>query len=75
VACRFYDEDVPAKPGYRLDAVHGEQDEAVDFQPSLDSHRAIVARGVKGEYLSDAASGHRMTPALVALVKRALAHG
>jgi predicted esterase len=72
VACRFHEEDVEGVPSFRLDAVHGEKDEVVDFEPSRASHRALVARGARGEYFSDPESGHRMSGAMVALVKRAL---
>jgi predicted esterase len=72
VACRFHEDEIEGVPAFRLDAVHGEKDDVVDFEPSRASHRALVARGARGEYFSDPASGHRMTPAMIALVGRAL---
>jgi predicted esterase len=72
VACRFHEDEVEGVPSFRLDAVHGEKDESVDFEPSRESHRALVARGARGEYFSDPASGHRMTPAMIELVRKAL---
>jgi predicted esterase len=73
VACRFHEEDVAGVPSYRMDQVHGEQDDTVDFEPSRESHRALIARGARGEYFSDPESGHRMSKNMISLVGRALA--
>lgn len=71
VACRF--EDVEGVPAYRMDAVHGVKDESVDFEPSREAHRELVARGLKGEFFSDPEAGHRMSREMIALVGKALA--
>lgn len=75
ISCRFHEEEVKGVPEFRLDAVHGEKDDVVDFEPSRASHRALVARGARGEYFSDPEAGHRMSQAMIALVARALALG
>jgi predicted esterase len=70
VACRF--EDVKGVPSYRMDAVHGEKDESVDFEPSLQAHRDLVSRGVRGEFFAEPSSSHRMSREMIALVGKAL---
>jgi predicted esterase len=72
VAARFLDDEIEGVPSFRYDNVHGGKDEVVNPAGSRKYHGKLIARGGRGEFLEDAESGHRLSPGIVALVKKAL---
>jgi predicted esterase len=72
VAARFVDEEIEGVPSFRYDNVHGLKDEVVNPAGARKYHGKLLARGGRGEVFEDPESGHRLSPGIVALIRRAL---
>ncbi|OFZ55845.1 MAG: hypothetical protein A2428_07480 [Bdellovibrionales bacterium RIFOXYC1_FULL_54_43] len=61
ISCQFLDEEIRGAIPFRMDAIHGLSDDWVDAEVAERSHRALVNRGVEGEFILLRNSGHRIT--------------
>lgn len=73
IASRFLDDEFSTLPPFRMDAVHGELDEVVEYPASLGSHRRLLERGGTGQFISVPNTGHRLTFEVREHVKNLLA--
>lgn len=65
IASRFLEEELPLQLPFRLDAVHGAEDDVVPIQESRSSHRFFLDAGTRGEFVSIPGAGHRATPEII----------
>ncbi len=73
VAARYLDDELEGVPPFRIDFVHGGKDDVVSPIGSRKKLEKLVAQGARGAYFEDPETGHRMSSALVELIKKALA--
>jgi predicted esterase len=70
IGCEFLKDEIkPGKPAFRLDQIHGEEDDIVTPQNSKNSHEALVARGAEGKFVLVPGEGHGMSLAILAALK------
>lgn len=76
IGCEYLVDEIPGvlshSVPYRVDAVHGALDEAVDPTRAAESHARLLAAGVIGSFENVAGSGHRIDDAIRAAVRAAL---
>jgi predicted esterase len=73
ISTRFLDDELPEVPYFRMDAVHGNEDEVIDFSSSQESHRRLIQKGAIGKYIVMPKVGHRLTFSVREQVKLLLA--
>jgi dipeptidyl aminopeptidase/acylaminoacyl peptidase len=59
----------PGKPRFRIDAIHGEEDDIVTMQNSKNSHEVLVSRGAEGKFILVPGEGHGLSLAILAELK------
>jgi predicted esterase len=69
IGCEFLKDEMKSPVHFRLDAIHGEEDDIVLSQNSKNSHEALIARGAKGTFISLAGEGHSMNLAVLTALK------
>jgi predicted esterase len=70
IGCEFLkDEMQPGKPRFRLDQIHGDDDDIVTAQNSKNSHETLVSRGAEGIFTQVPGEGHSMNLAILAVLK------
>jgi predicted esterase len=70
IGCEFLkDEMKRGKPRFKLDQIHGEEDDIVTAQNSKSSHEALVARGAEGKFILVPGEGHSLSLAILAQLK------
>lgn len=72
IACRFLVEELPGTPAFRVDAIHGTEDEITPCLPSRECHMALVRSGVQGKFIELPGVAHRITPEVVDALKTLL---
>lgn len=64
IGCQFLNEELSLPLRFRMDQIHGAQDDVVDPKTSQKSHQALVEAGVKGEFHLLDGTGHRIDAAV-----------
>jgi predicted esterase len=73
IGCEFLKDEIADPIRFRLDGIHGADDEVVDGLNSRKSHAALLARGVQGSFQLLSGEGHRISLAISERVKLLLA--
>jgi predicted esterase len=68
IGCEFLKDEM-GKPRFKMDQIHGDEDDVVTMQNSKNSHDALIARGAEGKFISVPGEGHSMSLAILAELK------
>jgi predicted esterase len=60
IGCAYRPEDYPAGEKYKLDALHGEEDEVVSFKGAAESFKALQKNHIEGTFTAVPGLGHTM---------------
>jgi predicted esterase len=76
VGCEYLVDEIPGvlprNVPYRVDAVHGSQDESVNPEAASDSHGHLMAAGINGSFSMIAGASHRIDDRIREAVRDAL---
>ena len=61
IACRFLEDELSQVPAFQMDAVHGDQDDVIEFGPAQESHHRLIQKGAHGSFITVNNTGHRLT--------------
>ena len=70
ISSQFLDGELEFPLPFRMDAVHGDQDEICSYQKAKHSHEKLVKTGVIGEFVTITKGAHRMSVEALHEVKR-----
>lgn len=73
VCCRFRSEKLKEKLSFRLDAIHGEDDQLVDLPRAKSCFDEIIGRGNRGEFIKVKGLGHDVDTSALRAVSSLLA--
>jgi predicted esterase len=71
VSCHFLVDEIK-KPTYKIDALHGENDEVVNPKESREAHEQLIKNGAVGSFQMVSGEGHKITPNLVSHLEKML---
>lgn len=69
VGCRYRTELLTGQLGFRIDAIHGVEDQIVEHDRAQECHAQIISQGNTGEFLSMPSVGHELNPAVAEQVR------
>jgi len=72
IACEFLSEELRGEIPFRMDLIHGEQDEVVTVEDARTSHMNLVARKIPGDFHLLSGVGHRIEEKVQKKVKELL---
>lgn len=72
IACEFLSDEIPGEIHFRMDAIHGEEDEVVSPEGSRRAFEALRRRGVVGEHRMLSGVRHGIAPKVLAALKSIL---
>jgi predicted esterase len=71
VSCHFLVDEIKP-PTYKIDALHGENDEVVKTKDATKAHEQLIKNGAKGMLQIVPGEGHKLTPNLVSYLEKML---
>lgn len=72
IGCEFLKDEIADPIHFRMDGLHGAEDQVVDGLNSRKSHAALAKRGVSGTFQLLAGEGHKISPAITERVRELL---
>lgn len=75
IAAQYLKGEVPEPVSFRMDAIHGTDDEVVPFAPSERAHAEFIASGARGDFVAIPRAGHRIDDEVLKALARLLRAG
>jgi predicted esterase len=69
VGCEFLADELKENLSFRIDGIHGENDEVVSHDGAKKSHEKLIAQGARGNFITVKGNGHKISDEITVAVK------